>query len=81
MKKMWFAGVLLLLIILTGCQPKSSGPPTTGAFIGGKEGVLTTLSVESAKPNEVLDANLESFRINVNLQNKGEYSINEKELM
>ncbi len=80
MKKSGLFALFFVLLVLAGCTP-SNQPPTTGAFVGGKEGVVTTLSIDSAKPNEVLDAGLEPFRINVNLQNKGEYSIQENELL
>ncbi len=80
MKKVYLFSLFSILLLLAACS--SSKPAATKAgFIGGKEGLSPSLNVLSGKANEVLDANLEDFQIAVNLQNKGEYAVQQDEVL
>src|SRR3989344_5947315 len=74
-------GLLLSLLILAGCKKNDKEPQLKTGFIGGKEGIVPALEVTSGKENEVLDAGLEDFQINVNLENKGEHTVKENEIL
>lgn len=73
--------ILLSLVLLSACKGGGSKAPASG-FIGGKEGVVSKIAVESSSSaNTVLDNDLETFNIDITLENKGEYAIKESEAM
>lgn len=69
----------VVLLALAGCdrQPQT----VTSGFIGGTNGIATSLSIESVQANEVLDAGLENFNINIQLDNLGEYPVKQNEIL
>ncbi|MBI2148405.1 hypothetical protein HYU23_01895 [Candidatus Woesearchaeota archaeon] len=83
MRKKVLIFILVLLVILTACKGGADSKKTqAGGFIGTKEGLVSTMNIDSASGgNKVLDAGVESFRILVNVQNKGEHSIPENDVM
>ena len=70
----------IFLIFFAACQGKKVEQKKAG-FIGGREGVVQALSIVSGKANEVLDAGLEDFQVNVNLENKGESPVSQNEVL
>ena len=80
-KKLLFSFLLLSIILLSACKGGNNKVPATG-FIGGKEGVVSKVNIESSSgANTVLDGDHETFNINVNLENKGEYTVEKGEVM
>ena len=79
-KKILLVSFFILVVVLSACQ-KSTNTTSKLGFIGGKEGLVTVMNVESGKNGEVLDNNLEDFKINLNLENKGEYPVKENEVL
>ncbi len=80
MKKYLLIILLTLSIILAGCGTGSTKTPSVG-FIGGVNGLVPTLNVISSQANQILDNGAEPFQLTVKLQNKGEYTINENEIL
>lgn len=81
MKKQILVFILILsLLVLAACK---SGPRTSATgFIGGKEGLSPSLSIESTSGgNKVFDAGVDPFKIDVTLQNKGEDDVAENEAL
>lgn len=79
--KFAFILVLSLVLILAACTSGSS-KTSAGGFVGGKTGVSTSITVDSASGgNKVLDSGNENFRVLVNLQNQGEHTINENDIV
>ena len=68
--------ILLVSIFVVACGTKSNNVSKTG-FIGGKEGLISTLSISSSstKANEIFDNNSEPFQVALNLKNKGEATV------
>ncbi len=82
MKKTLLVLLLIALLILAGCkQTQKAGPTSFGGFIGGKEGVVGTLEIASAVPNQVLDAGQEDFSLNLKVENKGQSIVKEQDLL
>ena len=76
-----FAFLLLSLFILAACTGGGQKTQQAG-FVGGKEGLSAAMSIDSASGgNKVLDAGGESFRILINLQNKGEHTVPENDVL
>jgi hypothetical protein len=72
--------LLVSLFLLTACSQTSKTP--TSGFIGGKEGIVAVLSVVStAGNNNIFDNGVDPFKVQVDLQNKGEYDIKNNELL
>jgi len=81
MKKLLLSILLISLLLVAACTTGTKKTPTSG-FVGGKDGIVSKITVESSSDNnQVLDDNKETFNINVNLENKGEYSVKEGEAM
>lgn len=81
MRKTIIIAILLISVLfLAAC--KGQEKTTTSGFIGGKEGLKGTLVVESSSGgNKVFDRNNDLFRINLNLENKGEDSVEANEVL
>lgn len=80
MGKIYTVFFILALLLIAGCKGKTDTAVGAG-FIGGKEGIVTALMVASGKTNEVLDAGLEEFQVNLNIENKGEYPVKQDEVL
>jgi len=77
-----FVFMIVLVLFLAACTSSGNSKVTAGGFVGGKDGVSATMSIDSASgANKVLDSGAENFRILVTLQNKGEHTINENEAL
>ncbi len=73
--------ISLLLISLTGCDKNKQKTPTTG-FIGGNQGLISSITVESTSGNnKVFDSGVDPFKIQVKLENKGEDEVTENEAL
>ena len=79
--KKYFALIMILIILLVGCEGQQSEVTDTGAtsaaFIGGDIG-LDMKFIQGAPPVEVYDKGF-PFNINVMVQNAGEYDISSGE--
>jgi len=65
---------IALLMLLAGCsESPETGDTSTGAFIGGDEGVLLGF-LEGAPPSEVFDTSSD-FSLSIRLENAGENDI------
>ena len=74
--------LLLSIIILAACTGGGSKKPSAAGFIGGKEGIVSKIGIESSSgSNTVLDSDLETFKIDLTLENKGEYTVKEGEAL
>ncbi len=72
---------LLSVLVLASCTTNNKKTPSSG-FIGGKDGVTATLTIDSTSgANKVYDNGVDPFKINVNLQNKGEHSIEPNDIL
>jgi hypothetical protein len=75
--KTLFTSILLIsLFLLTACQQNDNKQETTGAFIGGSQGVIAkfeAFGVEEDGIYTIFDS--ETFPIEVTLTNKGEYDV------
>lgn len=77
MKRFYAIIAILMLVFLVGCQQQDQKKTTTGkSFIGGTEG-LDMKFLTGAPPDSVFDTD-NPFSISVRIENKGEYSIENK---
>lgn len=76
MNKVLFSTLVVLLIILSGCQlvKKDATQAPLGAFISGTSGLAISF-LENAPPDSVYDNNEDEFNIALLLNNEGEYDI------
>lgn len=76
MNKALFTSLIVLLIVLSGCQlvKKQATNEPLGAFISGTSG-LSVSFLENAPPDSVYDNNEDEFDIDLILKNEGEYDI------
>ncbi len=81
MHKYILCSIFLLLLAFASCTTGKKNDQTKTGFIGGQNGITTTLDIASGKLNEVLDNDLEDFQINLNVENKGEYPIKENDIL
>src|SRR3989338_8561937 len=80
MKKYLFA-VLVILIILAGCEEKTAAPARSKEpFVGGKVG-LSIDFLEDAPPPEVADGGNFPFDVVVKIDNKGEHTIDKEDVI
>ncbi len=80
-KKILIFSLFVALLVLTSCQ-QSTGPSSSGAYIGGTQGVMAdfeAFGVEEDGLYNIFDT--ESFPIEVTLKNKGEYEIQPGEIV
>ncbi|MBI3033611.1 hypothetical protein HYY72_00430 [Candidatus Woesearchaeota archaeon] len=75
MKLTYSAFIVLGAIILAGCAPKT---PTQTTFCAGTDGIEMNF-VEGSPPSEVFDNNNYKFPVELNLVNKGEYTVQPNE--
>ena len=74
--------VLLFSLLLISACTGGTKKTTSAGFVGGKDGIVSKIAVESSSgANSVLDNDLESFNIDITLENKGEYTVKEGEAM
>ncbi len=73
MKKWFIIIAIISLLVIAGCNTGSKTPVSKGGFIGGSEGLVAKINMEPS--NEILDNNIQPFRIVLQLTNNGEYSI------
>src|SRR3989344_1440153 len=66
--------LVLLTILIAGCQGTKKEEQSLGIFIGGLD-ALDFSFIEGQPPSKVLDSLQEPFFIGLKLQNKGEYEI------
>ncbi len=79
-KSFIFAILIISLLFLAAC--KSAPKATATGFIGGSDGLTATIAIESTSGgNKVYDSNVDPFKIDVTLQNKGEYDVKESEAL
>ena len=82
MKKTILIAIILVSIFLVACTSGGTSKTTASGFIGGKEGLSTTLTIDSTSGgNKIFDNGVDPFKINVNLQNKGEHEVKESEVL
>ena len=66
--------LLILALLISGCQTQKKDQKSLGIFIGGKAGLEISF-IENQPPPKVLDDNQDHFLITLKLLNKGEYTI------
>lgn len=79
-KVLMILGIFSVLLLLTGCGEEGPAVSTGGGYIGGTGGLLIEY-IQDAPPEKVLDAAQESFAINLQLTNQGEYTIKAGEVL
>ena len=72
--------LVLLTILIAGCQGTKKEEQSLGIFIGGLD-ALDFSFIEGQPPSKVLDSLQEPFFIGLKLQNKGEYEIPSNKLI
>lgn len=81
-RELIFIIFVAILLVVSGCDSKGKKKKTVSVgFIGGQEGITSTLEIFSSEPNAILDNNVEPFQIIVNLENEGEHTVNTGEVM
>lgn len=81
-KKSIFTIIFLIIILtLAGCNSQKKDKVPAVGFIGGTEGLSAKLEIVSSQLNEILDDGVEPFQISLNLQNKGEHTVNKDEVL
>lgn len=72
--------LILSLLLLSACGTKKK-TQTTG-FIGGSEGINAEITIDSSSGgNKVYDGGVDLFKIDINLENKGEFTVEEGKIL
>jgi len=71
---------LSLVLILSACNNQKSTGTAGFGFVGGTE-ALTSSFVTEEPPNSVYDGDSNAFRISLQIENKGEYTVDTGELL
>lgn len=73
MKKIIILSLLLISLMIFGCNSNKESDTTINAFVGGSKAILLDF-VENSPPNEVYDTN-DPFSITLQVKNVGEHNI------
>lgn len=68
------SAIILVLMLLAGCEKETTAKKTTATFIGGTDSVAFGF-LEGAPPEEVYDGNTQEFEVTLSVENKGEYDV------
>ncbi|MBI2139009.1 hypothetical protein HYU13_05440 [Candidatus Woesearchaeota archaeon] len=79
MKKQMLMVLAVSLIVLAGCKGGGDGGTSTRSFIGGTQ-ALEFNFVEGSPPKEVFDGGNFPFDATLNIQNKGEFTVNKEKI-
>ena len=80
-KSLFIFASFTLLLLLTACNGSSSDTRSGFGYVGGAEGLVASF-VDGEPPTDgVYDADSNFFRISLQLENKGEYSVEIGDLM
>ncbi len=71
---------IAMILLIAGCQGKTETTTGFGAFLGGTDGLIFSF-VQDEPPLTVLDDNNEPFFITLELENAGEYPLQENEIL
>ena len=73
--------LMLSLLLLTACNVGKKKTSTTG-FVGGSDGINAEITIESISGgNRVFDAGVDPFKIDITLQNEGEFNVEEGKVL
>ncbi|MBS3168762.1 hypothetical protein J4216_06555 [Candidatus Woesearchaeota archaeon] len=73
---------LSLLLILSSCTGSGGKKVSGTGFIGGQEGITSSIEIQSTTGgNQIFDKNIDPFKIQINLQNKGEDDVETNEIL
>ena len=78
MKKIILA-LMVIVVLLVGCDSGDTAGPTSDAFIGGTDSIEFDF-MEETPPAEVYDGGEQPFEVTIYLENKGEYDVAKEDI-
>jgi len=70
----YLVGLMIVLLLIAGCQEGDTDQTGTAQFLGGTTGIVPEF-IENSPPSEVYDGGNFPFDVVVRLTNKGEYPV------